>query len=46
MRPPWPIPTGAALGAPAAGWEKRWTKSDWKKSDGTAGEWEWTAGDW
>ncbi|GAB4821837.1 hypothetical protein N2152v2_008883 [Parachlorella kessleri] len=27
-------------------WKERWTVSDWKKSDGTAGDFEWTAGDW
>jgi hypothetical protein len=31
---------------PAADWEKRWTISDWKKADGTAGDWALTAGDW
>lgn len=30
----------------AAGWEKRWLKSDWKKDEGTAGDWELTAGEW
>jgi len=25
-------------------WESRWVVSDWKKSDGTAGKWEVTAG--
>jgi len=25
---------------------KRWVQSNWKKSDGTAGEWKHTAGDW
>jgi len=29
-----------------AGWEKRWVKSDWKKSDGQAGEFIHTAGKW
>jgi len=29
-----------------AGWEKRWVDSSWKKSEGTAGEFKWTAGDW
>jgi len=29
-----------------AGWEKRWVKSDWKKSDGQAGEFVHTAGKW
>jgi calreticulin len=28
------------------GWEKRWVVSDWKKSEGTAGEWKHTAGEW
>ncbi|XP_027107927.1 calreticulin [Coffea arabica] len=28
------------------GWEKRWVKSDWKKEDNTAGEWNYTAGKW
>jgi len=27
-------------------WEKRWVTSDWKKDEGTAGEWKWTAGPW
>lgn len=27
-------------------WKSRWVVSDWKKSDGTAGEWKYTAGDW
>ena len=26
-------------------WESRWVVSDWKKSDGTAGQWKLTAGD-
>lgn len=26
-------------------WENRWVVSDWKKSDGTAGAWKVTAGD-
>lgn len=28
----------------AASWEKRWKKSSWKEADGSAGEFEWTAG--
>lgn len=28
-----------------ADWEKRWVVSDWKKSEGTAGKWKHTAGD-
>lgn len=28
------------------GWEKRWVKSDWKKSDGQAGDFVHTAGKW
>ena len=28
----------------AAAWEKKWEKSSWKKSEGTAGDWTWTAG--
>jgi len=28
------------------GWKSRWVVSSWKKSDGTAGEWKHTAGDW
>jgi len=28
------------------GWEKRWVVSNWKKSEGTAGEFKHTAGDW
>jgi hypothetical protein len=30
----------------AAGWDKRWTKSTWKQSDGTAGEFKLTKGKW
>jgi hypothetical protein len=30
----------------ADGWDKRWTKSTWKQSDGSAGEFKWTAGKW
>merc|ERR1711907_557753 len=29
-----------------AGWEDRWVVSDWKKSEGQAGTWDVTAGDW
>eukprot|EP00898_Chlorokybus_atmophyticus_P004367 jgi/Chlat1/4931/Chrsp31S08932 len=29
-----------------ADWEKRWLKSDWKKDEGTDGDWLWTAGKW
>ncbi|CAL4945269.1 unnamed protein product [Urochloa decumbens] len=28
------------------GWEARWVKSDWKKEDNTAGEWNHTSGKW
>lgn len=28
------------------GWETRWVKSDWKKDDNMAGEWNYTAGKW
>ncbi|CAN6308627.1 unnamed protein product [Urochloa humidicola] len=28
------------------GWEARWVKSDWKKDDNTAGEWNHTSGKW
>ncbi|KAM0878468.1 hypothetical protein ACQ4PT_034876 [Festuca glaucescens] len=28
------------------GWEDRWVKSEWKKEDGTAGEWNHTSGSW
>jgi len=28
------------------GWEDRWVKSSWKKSEGQAGDWKHTAGDW
>jgi calreticulin len=27
-------------------WQDRWVASSWKKSDGTAGDWKHTAGDW
>lgn len=28
------------------GWEKRWVKSDWKKDENLAGEWNFTSGKW
>ncbi|KAL6964658.1 hypothetical protein U1Q18_035715 [Sarracenia purpurea var. burkii] len=28
------------------GWEDRWVKSDWKKDENTAGEWNYTSGKW
>jgi calreticulin len=28
------------------GWESRWVKSDWKKSEGKAGSFKHTAGKW
>ncbi|KAF9605904.1 hypothetical protein IFM89_020783, partial [Coptis chinensis] len=28
------------------GWESRWVKSEWKKDENTAGEWNFTAGKW
>ncbi|KAJ0079278.1 hypothetical protein Patl1_22390 [Pistacia atlantica] len=28
------------------GWESRWVKSDWKKDENVAGEWNFTAGQW
>ncbi|XVF31456.1 hypothetical protein REPUB_Repub16aG0147600 [Reevesia pubescens] len=28
------------------GWESRWVKSDWKKDDNLAGEWNYTSGKW
>lgn len=28
------------------GWDKRWVKSDWKKDENMAGEWNFTAGKW
>jgi calreticulin len=30
----------------AAGWDKRWQKSSWKESDGSAGKFTLTAGKW
>jgi calreticulin len=30
----------------ADGWENRWVKSEWKKSEGAAGDWVHTAGKW
>jgi hypothetical protein len=39
--PPPPAPR-----ARAAGWDKRWLKSSWKKKDNAAGDWTWTAGKW
>jgi len=28
------------------GWEKRWVKSEWKKDENMAGEWNYTSGKW
>lgn len=28
------------------GWENRWVKSDWKKDENLAGEWNYTSGKW
>lgn len=28
------------------GWENRWVKSDWKKDENLAGEWNHTSGQW
>ncbi|CAL9116407.1 unnamed protein product [Musa acuminata var. zebrina] len=28
------------------GWENRWVKSDWKKDENTAGDWNYTSGKW
>ena len=28
------------------GWANRWIKSDWKKDENMAGEWNYTAGKW
>ncbi|CAN6724537.1 unnamed protein product [Malus baccata var. baccata] len=28
------------------GWDKRWVKSDWKRDEGLAGEWNYTSGKW
>lgn len=28
------------------GWENRWVKSDWKKDENMAGEWNYTSGKW
>lgn len=28
------------------GWESRWVKSEWKKDEDMAGEWNYTAGKW
>lgn len=28
------------------GWESRWVKSDWKKDENLAGEWNFTSGKW
>lgn len=28
------------------GWENRWVKSDWKKNEKMAGEWNHTSGKW
>lgn len=39
LTPPPPSRQGAA-------WEKRWVKSSWKRSDGTAGDFALTAGKW
>ncbi|KAK6143867.1 hypothetical protein DH2020_024215 [Rehmannia glutinosa] len=31
---------------PKDGWESRWVKSDWKKDENMAGEWNYTSGKW
>ncbi|KAK9084324.1 hypothetical protein Scep_030795 [Stephania cephalantha] len=36
----------ALLNCEIYGWEKRWVKSDWKKDENMAGEWNYTAGKW
>ncbi len=36
------VPARSAAGT----WDKRWKKSSWKQSDGTAGEFTLTAGKW
>lgn len=28
------------------GWENRWVKSEWKKDENLAGEWNYTSGQW
>lgn len=28
------------------GWENRWVKSDWKRDENVAGEWNYTSGKW
>ena len=28
------------------GWESRWVKSDWKRDENMAGEWNYTSGKW
>lgn len=28
------------------GWENRWVKSDWKRDENMAGEWNYTSGKW
>lgn len=28
------------------GWESRWVKSEWKKDENLAGEWNYTSGQW
>ena len=28
------------------GWENRWVKSEWKKDENMAGEWNYTSGKW
>ena len=36
----------ALLGQTLDGWENRWVKSDWKKDENLAGEWNYTSGKW
>jgi hypothetical protein len=31
---------------PKDGWESRWVKSEWKKDENLAGEWNYTSGQW
>lgn len=37
---------GVCLSRTESGWDKKWVKSSWKQSEGTAGEFTWTAGKW
>lgn len=40
------ISNSDCVGNTEDGWEKRWVKSDWKRDESLAGEWNYTSGKW